>query len=258
MSYHPRHGRRSSVPAVKALIVALGIGVLGAGVVAMLRLTDPAQATRAGSSVPVGAATRSAEQAAPVPAELGVPFAAARGIILLLPSDEVRCVCFHEASLGDAQDLRPVGRLWHNYNRTKFTLSQADRAARPRYLIMASRGRTTGATSAADLVMPRNTRLVSPVSGTVTRAKPYRLYGTYQDWRVEVRPDGYEEERVVMIHLDKVAVRRGDRVEVSRTVLGVPRVLPFTSETDNYLAGRLPHVHVEITLGTDGTPPADR
>jgi hypothetical protein len=141
--------------------------------------------------------------------------------------------------------LQPMGRMRKDYNRTKFPNNEA-RTDGPDYLIMSSRGRGTPATSAADLVMPRTTKVLSPVSGVVTKVKRYRLYGRYPDVKVEIRPDVAPDMRVAMIHLDEVGLRFGDRVTQGTSVVGRPRSFPFGDQTDLYIAGGDPHVHVEV------------
>jgi len=82
---------------------------------------------------------------------------------------------------------------------------------------------------------------------------PYRLYCSYPDVRVMIRPVDAPARSVMVVHLLGVRVGRGDRVEAGRTVLGRPRPFPFPYDTDDYVAGGHPHVHVEIER--DGSSP---
>src|SRR5581483_8824985 len=126
--------------------------------------------------------------------------------------------------------LHPLGHLVRDENLTKFRPRTAPTHG-PAYVIMASRGRPTPATSAVDVV---------------TKVKAYRLYGRYADVEVVIRPSADPRYRVVMIHLAHVSVRPGERVIAGLTRLGVARVFPFTSETDYYVGGHRPHVHLEV------------
>ena len=182
-------------------------------------------------------------EAPPAP-EHGIGFAHAKGVTLYLPADEPRLVAYHEASYEDAATLAPMGHLKKNANRTKF--DPPPPADGPGYLVMSSRGRGTPATSAVDVVLEAGTRVHSPVSGVIVQVKPYRLYGRYQDERVEISVAGHPDVHVVMIHLAHVRVSRGDEVSATLSVIGVPRVFPFRSETDDYVRGGDPHVHIEI------------
>jgi hypothetical protein len=111
---------------------------------------------------------------------------------------------------------------------------------------MSSRGRAHPATSAVDIVVARGQQVYVPVSGTVVEIKPYRLYGTYRDLRVAIRPTDAPTLQVVMIHLEKVSLEVGDTVVASVTPLGIARVFPFRSQVDDYVTGGRPHVHLEV------------
>ena len=189
---------------------------------------------------------------APSPPPEGVPFARAKGVTLYLPAPDPPLIGYHEASYSDAATLTPIGRLQKNANRTKFRPPKDERG--PRYTVMSSRGRPTPATSAVDVVLPPSSRVRAPVSGVVVQVKPYKLYGKYPDERVEISVDGHPDVHVVMIHLTHVRVARGDRVSATLSVIGEPRVFPFRSETDDYVRGGDPHVHIEIKKPAS-TPP---
>jgi hypothetical protein len=174
-----------------------------------------------------------------------VPFARFHDIRLFLPAVHVVCVCYHEASYDQAMRLQPLGRLERDYNRTKFPRDTPNTAG-PSYVIMSSRGRSTPATSAVDLVLPEGTRFLAPVDGVVMKVRAYRLYGQYRDVELSIRPEDDPAFRVVMIHLQRVRVRPGDLVVQGVTHLGEPRVFPFSSQSAYYVGGRHPHVHLEI------------
>ncbi len=164
---------------------------------------------------------------------------------LVLPVSHPVCVCYHEASYHDALPLHPLGHLVRDENVTKFRPRTAPTHG-PAYVIMASRGRPTPATSAVDVVTRPGQPFLAPADGVVMKVKAYRLYGRYADVEVVIRPSADPRYRVVMIHLADVSVRPGERVIAGLTRLGVARVFPFTSETDYYGGGHRPHVHLEV------------
>jgi hypothetical protein len=172
-------------------------------------------------------------------------FAVSDGVSLVLVSPKALAVAFHEASYRDATALRPLGRCRTCRNRTKFT-PPLPRNRDLWYIVTDTRGRDTPATSAADIVLPRGETVLAPVSGTVTRVKRYRLYSSYRDVRVEIRPQGVPDRRVVLIHLAGVHLGRGDHVEASTTRIGEVRRFGFESQVDRYVRGRHPHVHMEV------------
>lgn len=181
----------------------------------------------------------------PAPGRPPVPLAHWGDIGLYVPVAGPVCLCYHEASYHDALPLRPFGRVLRDYNPTKFP-ADAPATDGPGYVIMSSRGRSTAATSAVDVVTRLGAEFRSPVSGVVTKAKPYRLYGTYSDTEVMIRPDADRRYRVVMIHLAHVRVYVGERVVGGVTPLGVARLFPFSSQIDYYVRGHRPHVHLAI------------
>ncbi|MCA1727809.1 MAG: M23 family metallopeptidase [Actinobacteria bacterium] len=177
------------------------------------------------------------------------PFADAAGLTVRLPVEKPVGVLFHEAYSRRAVPMSPYGPINRNGNPSRFTPQDPPAPGRP-YSVMASRGRGTAATSAVDIVAPAGTTLYSPVTGTVRAVRAYWLYGTYPDVRIEIEPDGAPDMRVVMIHLERVVnVAVGQHVIVSRTPIGRPRVLSFSSQTDEYTHVHDPHVHLEIKRG---------
>jgi hypothetical protein len=189
-----------------------------------------------------------------VPPDATLPvFARAGRIALHLSSPKVVAVAFHEASMPDAVPLRPTGLCVVCRNRAKFEPPPPEDPDLD-YLVLDPRGRSQAATSAVDLVMPRGTEVLSPVTGTVVSVKRYRLYYRYPDVRVEIRPQGVPDRRVVVIHLEHVTLKKGQEVEASVTPLGTVRRFPFESQVDRYIKGTYPHVHMEVKRPEHGRP----
>ncbi|NIR38194.1 MAG: M23 family metallopeptidase, partial [Actinobacteria bacterium] len=111
-----------------------------------------------------------------------------------------------------------------------------------------TRGRGTGSRTAADIVVPPDTEIRSPVTGTVVRGGTYVLYCDYSDDFVVIEPDARPGWEVKMFHFDGLQVGAGDRVVAGVTVIA-PRAtpLPFESQVDEFTAEPSnPHVHVEV------------
>lgn len=224
-----RHRRRRDPFAAKAALAAFAFTALAVGGIDALVPRTPAT-----GQISLGAVARGHPPTGQTPSRStqdraeGPPEAFARwhGIELLLQTSRVLCICFHQASFRDTMPLHPLGG--------------------ERYVIMRSRGRPTALTSAVDIVTPRGTALTSPLDGKVTKVKPYRLYGSYRDMRLSIRPDADPDRRLVMIHLARIRVDRGDRVGAGETIIGVPRPFPFRSQTADYVPGHKPHVHMSI------------
>jgi hypothetical protein len=102
--------------------------------------------------------------------------------------------------------------------------------------------------------MKPGTSVLAPVTGRVVSVTPYVLYCEARDVRVVIRPDSRPSVTVVMFHVDDVRVHRGQHVVLSATVIGIPKVFPgSTPQTDTFVPGKYPHVHIEVER--DGSQP---
>lgn len=151
-----------------------------------------------------------------------------RVLDLSLLSTGVELIGFHQANHDGARDLTATDAVPS--------------------LVMESRGRGTGLSSAADVVTAPGVRIFSPVTGTVKRAGTYTLYCRHSDDFMVVEPDGLPGVEVKLLHIDGVQVRAGQRVVAGVTpVAKGPTPLPFSSQVDDHSSFRdWPHVHVEV------------
>lgn len=179
------------------------------------------------------------------------------GLEVRLPGERILYAGFHEAYTVNGLPMMPVGRLIAHRNTTKFDAPPDDPEG-PDYLIMASRGRPTPATSALDVLMELDEPVLAPVSGVVAEVRGFQLEGRYPDLRIELHPDDHPDLRVVVIHVDGVRVQAGDRVEAGVTVIAdTARQFPFLSQIDNETYPDLhPHVHLEVQRREAGRPGA--
>lgn len=179
----------------------------------------------------------------PAPANHSRAFAGVRDLTLNLPLG-ARAIGFHESGTRGALNLHPMGIPRINANLTR--ISSAPVGDGFEYLILGSRHRRNGPTSAVDISMPFNTAVHAPVTGTIVDATAYLLYREVPDNAVYIVPDSRQDLVLVLMHLNGLKVNIGDRVEAGKTVLALTaRQLPFGSQIDRY-AGPLPHVHMEL------------
>ncbi len=179
-------------------------------------------------------------------------FSIARGLPLYQPAARPVLVTFHESLFRSAIALLPRGRLIRNANAAKY--DPPPNAPGPPYVVMAGRGRPTPATSASDVVLTSSTDVLAPVTGSVLSVTSYRLYCRHPDTRVVIRPAGRPHLTVVIFHVTDVRVRPGQRVVYSATVIGRPRSFAaIDPQTDDYVGGGHPHVHIEVER--DGSSP---
>ena len=171
-------------------------------------------------------------------------FAETLGIPLHLPAARARLVAFHEASMEGAIPMLPFGTC-RPCRHPRFRPPPVG-GVELRYAVMDPRGRRSAPTSAVDVVLDADARVLSPVSGRVRVVRPYRLYGRYADTRVAIVPEGALGLEVVLLHLRGGRLALGDRVVAGVTSLGRARSFPVRSQVARFARGAHPHVHVEV------------
>jgi hypothetical protein len=185
------------------------------------------------------------------------PLARLGDLELLLPVATPIVVGYHEAATISAVGVTPIGRLTEDRNTTRTDLP-ADAPVGSPYLVLTSRGRSAGPTSAVDVVLEPDVAVLAPVTGRVADVRSYLLYGTHQDLRIELVPDARPDLRLVLIHLDGAEVAIGDRVTAGVTPIArTARLFPFSSHIDRETEpDRYPHVHMEVQP-VGGSRPGD-
>lgn len=109
--------------------------------------------------------------------------------------------------------------------------------------------------TAVDVGAKPGTNVFAPVDGTVVKVKRYKLYGKWDDYEIHIRPDGYENLDVVLIHVKNVTCAPGDRVTSGETRIAAVRKLSdkFYDQLASYTKGGGDHVHLQINDATDPT-----
>jgi len=241
---------------VTALLVGFALGLAAfpapSAWAAMAPQSEQVAAAELAAAIKLAAA--SARRAAPVGprlADVGLratrshtrSFAGLAHLQLQLPRN-ARAIGFHESGAGHAVSLHPMGIPRVNANLPR--LNPAPVGEGFEYVVLASRGRRNGPTSAVDISLPPNSTVHAPVTGTVVQANAYLLYGRVPDNVVHIVPDSRPDLVVVLMHVNGVLTTPGAHVVADETpVAKTARLLPFSSQIDRYV-GRLPHVHMEV------------
>lgn len=153
------------------------------------------------------------------------------GIELLDVSTQTLAIGFHEGATR-SRSLTPV--------------TEVPKGA-PRPVVLPSRGRGTGATTAVDIAVPAGSAITAPVTGEVVEANTYALYGATEDFLVTIAPSEAPGLRVRLFHLDDPRVAVGDDVVAGKTVIaGTSRQLSIASQIDRVSGKRTPHVHLQV------------
>ncbi len=177
---------------------------------------------------PAARAEAARRVAAQIEDPASVPLATAVGLTLRAPAEMIELAGFHQSSHPGALPMTAAD------NPIDMT-------------VMASRGRGTVRTGALDVAVEPTATILSPVAGRVARAGSYTLYCRYRDGFVVINPDGRPDLEVKILHVQGVAVRAGQRVEVGQPVAANATTFPFVSQID-HLTGEpsWPHVHIEV------------
>jgi hypothetical protein len=244
-----RRGRRlveGWVLVLGTLVVFIALAMV-VHAVARPRSSAPGTANaqpRAGAGASAGKKPRAA-----APQEASAVFARMKryGVELHFPAvpAEMVAVGFHQAWNLKAVDMLPVGKP---YPRDKYESTKQALRADPslKMFLMMSRGRGSSQYSAADCAVRPGALILSPVTGVVTLVKTYKLAGYGTDYQVQIKADGADAVRVVMIHLQDITVKAGERVEGGVTPIATVRHLTIDSQVNKYLPVPADHTHVQI------------
>lgn len=192
--------------------------------------TVPVPATAAPPLDPAGSSTTTRPHPPrQVTAQTWVPYATVGPVTVHHPSDQVEAIGFHQSGHDGAQH-------------------QAAVAGAARWFVQEDRDRGTDPQGAADIVVAPDREVRAPVTGTVLRAGTYTLYCDKVDQYAVIEPDARPGWEVKVLHIEGLALVKGQRVEAGVTLLAAKaRVLPFASTVEDDTAmPAWPHVHIEV------------
>ena len=91
--------------------------------------------------------------------------------------------------------------------------------------------------------------VTSPVSGLVTAVKSYKLYGKYDDVRIDIRPEEMSGTTISLLFIDEPAVSIGEVVTAGKTQLGKVRECPeeLGATLAEYTHDSGARVHLQVT-----------
>ena len=248
-AYRPSR-RRSPYPVATIVVAIIGLSVIG-WMMTWGGTDAGAEPLVTDSDVP--------SLAVPGPEREPTPFFASyRSLQLRLPVDpaDLTALAFHQASgasalpmtslvpdadMERAAELKAVPPL-------PAGADQSPAAWAGSCLRLWRSNRTGEPDTAADLGADPGTAVWSPVTGVIVQVEPYKLYGTHDDYEIHIRPDGWNDIDVVLIHVDDVRVRAGDRVFAGATRIASVRKMSDKIEMQlgGYTANGGDHVHMQL------------
>jgi len=273
-----RTSRRRSRPVGLAVLVAIGLLVTATGSRALLAPEGNAstrvhvaavwRATAAPTSTLTPDAVAASKPTTPTPA-----FASYRGVRLHLPVavSRLTVLAFHASSYNDTVPMKTLVR--------EGSPSAAKKAAeKARYLAkhpedddaepveIGEEARPDGVWTGSALHLWRTGRqgktdtaidcgaepgssVYALVDGTVMQVRPYKLYGKYSDYEIDIKPDGLDDIYVVVLHVTDPAVVEGQRVVGGLTRLAKVRDLASVVsglQLRTYSADGGNHTHIQL------------
>jgi murein DD-endopeptidase MepM/ murein hydrolase activator NlpD len=232
------------------------VAALGLAVIAWMLTWGNAGA---GGDAGAGENGPDAALSAPIPEREPTPFFASyRSLQLRLPidPDDLTALAFHQASGAAALSMTAL------VPDADMTLAAELKAVPPittaadlpssiwtgSCLRLWRSNRTGEPNTAADLGADPGTAVWSPVTGTVVEVKAYQLYGRHDDVEIHIRPDGWDDVDVVLIHVTDPVVETGDRVLAGATRLASVRKMSdkINMQLGGYTANGGDHVHVQL------------
>lgn len=177
-------------------------------------------------------------------------------LYLPVPVEELTEIGFHQASnkaalnmdsllpdadMGAAADKRGTGRQTATETVGPAVLTGS-------VLRMWRSNRTGPPNTAVDVGAAPGTPVYAPVTGEVVHVRPYRLYDKYDDYEIHIRPNGWAEVDVVLIHVEAPTVSIGDRVVGGCTQIATVRKLSdrVTHQISEYTTDAGDHVHIQL------------
>lgn len=256
----PRHRNRKRAQLQLAGLAALVVLSLIVG----WQLTRPADephtaAADTGAAAPEQVEVRADDRTEPTPF-----FAYYRSLHLYVPisPDDLTEIAFHQASGDKALDIESLlpdadmtlAEQNHGTDRTTQASSANDTTGTGTQVLggtvlrMWRSNRSGPPDTAVDVGAAPGTTVYAPVTGEVVEVRPYMLYEKYEDYEIHIRPEGWPEIDIVMIHVEDPRVEAGDRVVGGVTALAGVRLLSdrITHQMSAYTTDGGNHVHVQL------------
>lgn len=246
------------------IYAAVGVIIMVAivGSAAILRPTAQSAATVDPSSAPAAVGTTTPD---PAPEREQTPMLASyQSLYLRLPvdPDDITQVAFHQASGDQAFHMEPLVEYANLAEAAKLrhaplsiaatgsaeSSSVADTIWNGKAIQLWRSNRSGKPDTAVDVGADPGTDVYSPVTGTVLQVRSYKLYNKYADYEVHIKPDGWPEVDVVLIHVDDVSVAAGDRVLGGITRIASVRKMSdrISLQLGGYTRNGGDHVHMQL------------
>ncbi len=232
--------------------IRLGIGVVVfflviASVIVAISYDGPtAQADTqnllAGTSPSASAPVTSTGQQHPAFARLGD-----RNLTLPVDAGDATIIAYQPITDERALELTPIGEKANTNAIVRFFRDIF--AGEPLLRYHQLEGGGSIPTSSVLIGAPAGSPVTSPVSGTVTAVKEYKLYGKYDDVQIDIRLEELSGTTVSLMFISDPAVSIGEVVSAGKTQLGRVRESPseLAATITRYTHDSGAHVNLKVT-----------
>lgn len=246
--------RRGPMPFVAILGAVLIVGIMLVSAAAN-RSPEPADAGAADNAAVASASPEAEPLRVPTPA-----FATYRSLNLRMPVDpcDVTVIAFHQASgdkafhmesLTPDADMEAAAKVKAVATGASAETGDAVQTIWQGEVLRLWRSNRSGMPdTAADIGADPGSDVYSPVTGTVLQVRAYKLYDKYDDYEIHIKPDGWPEIDVVLIHVDDVSIAVGDRVVGGATRIACVRKMSdkIDIQLGGYTKNGGDHVHMQL------------
>jgi murein DD-endopeptidase MepM/ murein hydrolase activator NlpD len=176
-----------------------------------------------------------------------------------IAADCITEIEFHQASYKDAFQLTPyltiedAEQVMNNHGTTRPPANQEPTGNTPFIGSAVSTWRTTAVgpqNSAMDVGAKAGDAVYAPVTGVVVNVRPYKLYNEIDDYEIHIQIPQYPNLDIVMLHVDNLQVKAGDKVVAGVTQVATVRDIGSQIDNDlsNFTAVGDPgnHCHVQV------------
>jgi len=145
---------------------------------------------------------------------------------LLLPvsAADATIIAYQPVSDNSALPLTPIGQKVNANAFVRFFRSLFGGEAAVRYFQL--KGEEGEPTTSVLVGAPPDSPVTTPISGVVVGVTPYKLFGRFDDYRIDIRPEETGGLTVTLLFVDKPVVKIGERVTAGKTQLGTVRLCP--------------------------------
>jgi hypothetical protein len=170
-------------------------------------------------------------------------------LVLPVPAQDATIIAYDSLSDERALALSPMGRQINGSVVSRSISRVFSGASGIRYYKLRNKGRVVADTGAVDVGAAAGTIITSPVKGTITSVKQYKLYGKYDDVQVDISPAGMSGVTISMLLVDAPTVVIGQTVVAGKTQIGTVREAPseLAARLSAYTHDSGSHVHIQVT-----------